>query len=364
MASLKDIAREAGVSVATVSTVLSGKGRSVGLHEGTCEKVRRVAESLRYRPNLTARGLRTKRGYAIGLLFYNPRELLYAEILAEIHALLLPHGYAGICAFWNTMEEAKVAFNAVIGRGVDGLITSHDDLSLIPKGVPTVLLVQRHPDYDCVCGDRDQSMRDAVRYLLRLGHRRIGTLNLHRPWYEPVINAVLAEHGVRTPVVWTSPVGFDYRGSSVKGMTEILAYPPQKRPTALICRNDTVAMIAMSEAGRHGLRVPDDLSVIGFDGVTLGSISNPPLTSFGVPPIELAKHLVDLMVRRLHDPVAPRVEMLLAQRLMERGSCAPPASRQGEAGSLLDGRVPVSLASPSGVGPKGRTGWAHKSMLR
>ena len=327
MASLKDIALEAGVSVATVSTVLSGKADSVGIRQQTRKEVRRVAEELGYRPNLAARGLRTKRSYALGILLYNPRELIYSDLVAEIQALLPAQGYAGICSFWQTMDDARNAFRVVLDRGVDGLITCHDDLTLIPKGMPAVLFQNRHPDYDSVYRDAEPAMRRAVNYLLDLGHSRLGCLNVDRVKHEKTILSVLRKRGVSTAPFWTRTVQ-GLPADQGRCMEDILALPAAKRPTALICRNDTAAMYGMSVAGQHGIRVPQDMSFIGFDDVSMGTISNPPLTTLGVPADELANHLVDLMVRRLKTPDAPRRELALEQRLVVRHSCAPPNLRK------------------------------------
>jgi DNA-binding LacI/PurR family transcriptional regulator len=106
-------------------------------------------------------------------------------------------------------------------------------------------------------------------------------------------------------------------------MAQFLALPPKQRPTALICRNDTAAMVAMSEAGRHSMTVPGDLSVIGFDAVDMGAITNPPLTSVGVAPAELARRAVALLIHRLADPDAPCENILLQPELVARASCAP-----------------------------------------
>jgi DNA-binding LacI/PurR family transcriptional regulator len=326
MASLKDIALKAGVSVATVSTVLSGKADSVGIKQQTRKDVRRVAEQLGYRPNLAARGLRTKRSYALGILLFNPRELLYSDLVAEIQALLPAQGYAGICSFWQTMADAPDAFRVVLDRGVDGLITCHDDLSLIPKGMPAVLFENRHPDHDSVCRDGATAMRLAVNYLLDLGHTHLGCLSVDRAKHEGTIESVLRERGVKQEPFWTREIPrslVDYG----RCMDDILAQPAAQRPTALICRNDTIAMYGMSVAGQNGIRVPQEMSFIGFDDVSLGRISNPPLTTLGVPAEELARHLVDLMIRRLKDPDAPRQDLMLEPRLVVRHSCAPPAKR-------------------------------------
>ena len=326
MASLKDIAMEAGVSVATVSTVLSGKADAVGIQALTRKHVRHVADRLGYRPNLTARGLRTKRSYALGILLYNPRELIYSDLVSEIQALLPAHGYAGICSFWQTMDDAPDAFRVVLDRGVDGLITCHDDLTLIPKGMPAVLFESRHPAYDSVSRDGETAMRKAVHYLLDVGHTHLGCLSLDRAKHQNTIESVLRERGVTTPIFWTRKelgILVDHR----RCMDDVLALPPAQRPTALICGNDTVAMYGMSVAGQNGIRVPQDMSFIGFDDVSMGLISNPPLTTMGVPADALAKHLVDLMFRRLQTPDAPRTELLLEQRLVVRHSCAPPNAR-------------------------------------
>ena len=336
MASLQDIAAEVGVSVATVSAVLSGKADHFRISEPMRLKVRQAARRLRYRPNLAARGLRTGQTYVIGLLFNNPRELIYAELLSHIQALLHHHGYAGICAFWETMPDAPAAFASVLDRGVDALITSHDDLSLIPAGVPAVLLFQKDGVHDSVCRDGAKAMRFAVDHLLDWGHRRLGVLDLNPATHEPLLTPVLRERGLDLDPFWTWHPETNVTTGSRRCIAEILSLPPEKRPTALICRNDTVAMVAISEAGRHGLTVPGDLSVIGFDAVSMGDIANPPLTTVGVPPAELASRAVELLIRRLDSPDADFCETLLVPELIQRASCAPPPDR-----TVSDGGQPA-----------------------
>lgn len=324
--SLNDIAKEAGVSTATVSLVLSGKASDFGIAKATRENVLKVARRLRYRPNLAARGLRKGRTYVVGLLFNNPRELIYAELLSCIQTELHHRGYAGICAFWETMSGAPEAFGSVIDRGVDALITSHDDLSLIPDSVPAVLLFQTDDRHDSVNRDGVAAMRLAAHHLLDLGHRRLGVVDLNRETHEALLADALRERDLDLAAYWTydeDDVG--YRDGVMRCMEEILSLPPDTRPTGLICRNDTAAMIAISEAGRRGLRVPHDLSVIGFDAVSMGAIANPPLTSVGVDPAELACRAVALLIRRLNDSDAPCERIVLQPELITRASCAPPS---------------------------------------
>lgn len=322
--SLSDIAKEAGVSTATVSLVLSDKAAAAGIAKSTHEKVRQVARRLNYRPNLMARGLRTRQTFTLGLLFHNPRELIYAELISNIHALLRPYGYACICAFWDdNLDAAGEAFRTVVDRGVDLLITSHDDVSLIPPNIPAVLLFQDDGINDCISRDSRAGMQKAVNCLLELGHRRIGGVNLNPKSLGRLASEMLAASGCDVTSFWAHDPDGDYLAGSRRCLATLLDLPPETRPTALICRNDTVAMVAMSEAGRRGLNVPRDISVIGFDGVTMGALSNPPLTSVGVPPAELARETVALMMRRLKNPAAPRQVIKLVPDLTLRESCAP-----------------------------------------
>lgn len=324
MASLQDIATDVGVSVATVSAVLSNNTVGIRVSDATRRKVRQSAGRLRYRPNLSARGLRTGRTYAVGLLFFSFRELIYAELQSEIQTLLSAFGYSGICATWDTRTDAEKAFRTVIDRGVDGLVTSHGDLSLLPSDKPSVLLFQDDGANDCVCRDGEVAMQRAVDHLLDLGHRRFGTVDVKPEPHQDLIRDALRKRGVETEPFWTYDADLDFLAGSRRCMTEILDLPPETRPTALICRNDTVAMSAISEAGRRGLHVPRDVSIVGFDGVSLGALANPPLTSVGIPPAELARHVVDLMIRRLNTPEAPRTALRLKPDLIARNSSAPP----------------------------------------
>lgn len=340
---MKDIAGEAGFSVPTVSAVLGGRADKLGIKAETRRRIREAAKHLNYRPNLAARGLRTNRTYTIGLMLHSPRELIYAEMLSAIQARLLAHGYAGICAFWNDMDEARTAFRAVLDRGVDGLISCHDDLTLLPENLPTVLFQQRHPRCDSIVRDGEESMRRAVDYLVDLGHRRIGTIFLDRKRFEERIRRSLLARGIAHPPFWTAGRHKDHAAAIQDCLAAFFALPGTERPTALICRNDTTAMTVISLLGAQGLAVPDDVSVLGSDGVSLGAWTNPPLTTFGVPPSALAKRLVDLLLRRIKQPDAPFSELLLRQPLIERRSCAPP--KAATSNEDADRRAPVKRAA-------------------
>jgi LacI family transcriptional regulator len=332
MVSQRDIADAVGVSVATVSTVLANKFAALGISEATADRVRREAQRLGYRRNLTASGLRTRKHYAIGLMFFNPSELLYGELLTELQASLTKQHYAGVCAFWHGYDDVASAFESVVSRGVDGILTCHSDLTFVPDGVPVVTFEARNPRHDCVYRDGGDAVRRALRHLLGLGHRRLGLVNMNRSEHETLVMDELQRFRVEAAPVWVADVKQDYLYESRQAVARLLDQPCGRRPTALICRNDTVAMQAMSVAGRMGLRIPADLSVVGFDNVSIGAMTNPPLTTLGVTPAVLAGKLVDLMMRRLEKPGAPVQQVKLRKQLVIRDSSAPPPDAPARAG--------------------------------
>jgi len=329
MVSQRDIAEALGVSVATVSTVLANKSAALGISEATAGRVRRAARRLGYRPNLTASGLRTRRHYAIGLMFFNPSELLYGELMTELQARLTACHYAGVCAFWHDEQDVGAAFESVVSRGVDGLITCHADSSVIPAGLPAVTFEWQAPAWDSVVRDGPDAVLRGLRHLLSLGHRRIGMLNMNRDAHEREVVAEMRRQGVDEAPVWVANVRRNYLDESRRAVGRLLSAPPSTRPTALMCRNDTVALMAMSVAGRLGLQIPGDLSVLGFDNVAIGAMANPPLTTLGIRPAELARQLVELMMRRLETPDATVKRIRLQKRLVIRDSCAPPPGAAG-----------------------------------
>ena len=329
MVSQRDIAEALGVSVATVSTVLANKSAALGISQATASRVRRTARRLGYSPNLTASGLRTRRHYAIGLMFFNPSELLYGELMTELQARLTACHYAGVCAFWHDEQDVGAAFESVVSRGVDGLITCHADSSVIPAGLPAVTFEWQAPAWDSVVRDGPDAVLRGLRHLLSLGHRRIGMLNMNRDEHEREVVAEMRRQGVDEAPVWVANVRRNYLDESRRAVGRLLSAPPSTRPTALMCRNDTVALMAMSVAGRLGLQIPGDLSVLGFDNVAIGAMANPPLTTLGIRPAELARQLVELMMRRLETPDATVKRIRLQKRLVIRDSCAPPPGAAG-----------------------------------
>jgi LacI family transcriptional regulator len=316
---IQDIADACGLSKTIVSYVLSN-APNCRISDAKRKLIHKTVKRLGYRPNFAARSLSLKKYHTIGLLFHSIRNYVYTELLANIQKRLSASNYATIFDFWEAPEESPKAFDAVLSRGVDGIITCHEDHSLIPPGFPAVLLHSSNPKYDSIVLERTESLREATNYLLDLGHSAIGTLCLNMELYGPIIRECFRERGIKFDNSFVYG-GHGYSEDGYKAMRQLLA--AAKRPTALICCNDTVAIGGIAAAGEAGLRLPEEMSFIGSDNIQLGRFSNPSLTSCGVELDELAGKLVELMLRRLNTPEAEILSLIIPQKLFIRNSTVP-----------------------------------------
>lgn len=324
-----DIAREADTSVPTVSRVLAGRGGEFGITPETSRRVQEAARLLGYKVNVAARALRTKRHLTVGVLFHSTSEPLYAELVPAIQARLYARGYAAICGFWTDPDaEAAATIRAVVDHGVDGVITCHEpgqlpaDISEMP---PTVFFAIDDPARDTVGVNGDESLVEAVSFLVAKGHRRLALVGIPRSYAD----AILAPY----PDLPVSLHGFDidYAALDAPGsggleavVGHLAAMAPAKRPSGVVCRNDLVAVRLLALLAQAGLRVPDDISVIGFDDTRLARWSSPSLTSSGAPVGKLADALVDTLFARLANPGAPPLHVVVPRVLNARGSTAAP----------------------------------------
>ncbi len=320
-----DIAREAGTSVPTVCRVLAGRGEECGITPETARRVSEAAARLGYKPNLVARALRTKRHLTVGVLFHSTAEPLYAELVPAIQARLYARGYAAICGFWTDPEaEAASTIRAVIDHGVDGVITCHSPEQFsadIPERPPAVFFASDDPTCDTVTVNGAESLVDAVSFLVAKGHRRLALVDIPHSYAD----AILAPH--LTLQVSLHGFDIDYASLDAPGaggleavVSHLAAMAPAKRPTGIVCRNDLVAVRLLALLAQAGLRVPDDVSVLGFDDTRLARWSSPPLTSSGAPVGKLADALVDTLFARLENPLAPPFHVVVPRVLNVRKS--------------------------------------------
>ncbi len=342
VASIKDIARLAGVSVTTVSRVLSDNPR-VG--EATRAKVKRAIGATGYRPNLLARGLRSGSGNVIGLAV--------PEILPEPFAALIQHtgrfcaerGFGLMVGSTGGTPQAEGAFiEDLLRRHVDGIIFSRvSDRSRVitfleQSNIPVVILDRSldRENIPTVVLDNRRAGAMAAEHLVRLGHRAIGVvtgpqdIGLCRE-RQRGFTAALGRHGLRIPDSMVFEGDFRPETGRVAARALLEAGLPI---TALWCHNDLMAFGAMHTFARHGVRVPEDLSVVGMDDSTICELMDPTLTTVTQPFEEMCRRAVELIVGLRTGQWTQERHVVLSPGIVIRESSAAPV-RASAAGVRL-----------------------------
>jgi LacI family transcriptional regulator len=337
-ATIHDVARRAGVSPMTVSRVVNGE-RNV--REATREAVLAAVKDLKYAPNPAARTLAGAQATRIGLLYTNPSAAYLSEFLlgaldesSRKSAQLMLEKFEISDA---AAERAAVA--RLIDGGVSGVVLpppvceSHVILTELKKArIPTVAVAtgRFRADASCVRIDDFKAAYEMTRYLLGLGHRRIGFIKGHPNQTASGERMLGFETALRESDLSPQPPRieqgyFTYR-SGLEAAEKLISARP--RPTAIFASNDDMAAAVVSVAHRKGLDVPKDLSVVGFDDTAIATTVWPELTTIRQPIAAMAETALDVLVRdirrrRSGENVAP-VDQLVAHTLIERESASAP----------------------------------------
>jgi LacI family transcriptional regulator len=353
-ATLRDVARVAGVHPGTVSRALNPQTRGL-VNERTAQRVLDAARELGYRPNPIARGLRTNRSNTIGVLVPDLLNPLFAAVVRGIEDGLREAGYTPLIANTdNDPEREKMAYEAMSARQVDGFIaaTATRDHWLLADQVRSgakVVLVNRRVDSDAipaVTGDDHEGVRLAVEHLAELGHDRIahlaGPQSLYTGWsrHQGFVDAMRARKLELDEHLMVFSEGFTER-EGARCCGELLER--RRDFTAIVAGNDLLALGCYDALEERGLSCPDDLSVVGYNDMPFVARFRPPLTTVRVPHYELGSTAAELMLEQLQGLEAPPRQLLLAPELVIRGSTAaalggtPPSTAQRRKGDLRHG---------------------------
>lgn len=327
--SILDIATRAGVSPATVSRVFNSPEQ---VSETTREQVLHVAREHGYRPNASARTLRTQRSRVLGVVLPTLNNPVFTECLQGIAQATATHGYAIMPATTeykvNHEMEAVAQLQAF---GVDGVILVVSDAqssraleSLKTSKTPYTLIYNRHPDHPCVSVEGELAVHELVQKMVHLGHTRIamvcGQLKASDRAQQRYAGFVTGMKQARLEAAELIEVPF------VETAIEQISVSLKKdnRPTALICSNDLLAIRAIRAAHQCGLRVPQDISVTGFDGIQLGQDLTPALSTISQPNYEMGRQSVLLLVKAINESRVPesRESLTLACQFQWGESCA------------------------------------------
>jgi DNA-binding LacI/PurR family transcriptional regulator len=337
MPTIKDVAREAGVSIATVSYVLNNK--NTFFSEGTRQQVLEAVERIGYTPNVTARNLKSSQTRLIGYAWH---EVPYGQVNSVLdhftYSLAQSAEAAGyhVLTFTHPLHDPVPVYEELIKtHRVDGVVLAgtiaNDERIrfLIEAEFPFVSFGRSNPEWHFPWVDTDgqRGICEAVNYLHNLGHRRIAIA----AWPEESISG---EFRVAGYVEALQKAGLalypDYilRGiHSEKFGREALAYwyrlPEAERPTAVIAVSDLIAVGVMNEARERGMVIGDTLSVIGFDDAPMGQYLTPSLTTVRQPIGEISQALVTMLESILDKRILTEHKLLIAPQLIVRNSCGP-----------------------------------------
>ncbi|APW36229.1 LacI family transcriptional regulator [Rhodoferax koreense] len=331
MATIRDVALHAGVSVTTVSHVVNDT-RHVSLEGRT--RVEAAIRALGYVPSAVARSLKSNTTRTLGMLTPNSSNPYFAEIVRVVEDRCFAAGYTLILC--NTEDESSrqsVYLKVLAERRIDGLIvvSTGDDEALVSQlrglPMPTVLLDREIDDPGCdlvETAHRDGGLL-AVRHLLSLGHRRIACIGgpEHVSAGEQRIEGwrlALSESGAASDagaMLWrggfTSQGGYEAMHAILRGA---------HRPSAVFVCNDLMAIGALRALHESGLRVPDDISIVGFDDIELAAYTCPPLTTVAQPKHLIGALAVDMLLERVDGRRREMRKLVLQPELRVRASTA------------------------------------------
>ena len=333
MVRLKDIAKACGVSAATVSRALNG---IPCISREQAEFIRRTAKEMGYCPNAAARTLKTSRSGSIGILYEDRLDHEYfSSLLTALRQAAENRGYDLTIIGRDSSGSSDNYYDHARKRNVDGVIVIQADfdsasvIRLATSTIPSVIIDHMYSGCDCVGSDNRASVEQLVRYAFSLGHRRIafvagqqGAVGRERlaGYYK-----VCAELGIRVPASYVREGGFHDPDLCVKIIRELLA--GEDKPTCVLCPDDFSCLGAISLLADSGIRVPEDVSLIGYDGITVGRMVRPPLTTYRQDTDRIAAEAVSLLLEAVERPEEHQPRQVIVEGTLVRGGTVKALSR-------------------------------------
>jgi LacI family transcriptional regulator len=322
---LADIARAAGTSASTASRALSGRGY---VSEDARERLREVADRLGYVPNASARTLKQRTSRVVGVAVSDLGNQFYARLASGIEQTLREADYQMVLVSDNSDQVQEIACaRAFVAMRAAGVIMTPADAAaaaLLARNSVAVVEVDRQlADVPCdaVVIDNEGGGRAATAHLLELGHRRIGLLVADTNWTTDAgrlagYRAAHAEAGLSVDERLIVPIGFHAPDADAR----IAALLDEQAPTGIFAANNELAEHAWNVLRARGLRLPRDISLVGFDDVGWTSMVEPAITVIAQPTIELGRRAAQLLLRRIVDPGCEPAVECLEPTLVRRGS--------------------------------------------
>jgi DNA-binding LacI/PurR family transcriptional regulator len=337
-ATSKLVAELAGVSQTTVSFVLNNV-EGANISEETRQRVFQAARELNYVPDMTARSLARGMSHNIALVLAQPHRQVFIDeyipnILIGINQVTQEHGFRILVEIVASDRPFDVYANLIQSKEAAGIIVNfnyvtQEDIEQIAactaEGLPIVSLADIHKDVYSVSINKLNGVRQAVKHLINLGHRRIGCIsyapektNPHAEDRLHIYRRVLEHAGITPDPAWVGYGEYDPE-TGYQTMKSLLQISPLL--TAFYAMNDVMAFGAINALQEAGLRVPEDIAIVGFDDIRLARFATPPLTTIYEPDVEHGHKAAEMLVDLIHGKIPAEKHIKLATRLVVRQSC-------------------------------------------
>lgn len=335
---LRDLAREVGVHPSTISRVLSGDP-SARLAETTRARILELAAETGYRPNRLARSLKTQRTHILGMLIPDITNPFFSSMFRAVEDVAGHAGYNVIlCNTDDRADRFGQHVNTLCDGHVDAVLTATAHRAdpaidvLRDRGLPYMLVNRRRddPKDSFVIADDHAGTRAVIDHLAGLGHRRIAHLAGAREisttsTRQDSYRDALIAHGLPIDDDLIVEGGLTEQ-TGEQAMRRLLERPREQWPTAIFAANDLAALGAMAAAQAAGLRVPTDLSVVGYNDIPLAARATPALTTVRVPVYEMGRRATSVLIERLSGPhlagPSEPIGVVMPTQLIVRGSTA------------------------------------------
>ena len=325
---LKDVAAASGVSISSASRALDERTPT---RSAAAAHVRKIAEELGYRRNSFASSLRRGETRTLGVLVPRLSDTVMALMFEELEKAASSRGYfAMVATSGDDPEDERRAAETLLDRNVDGLILAtarlDDELPrlLRERKVAHALVLRTDGISPSALGDDEVGGYLAVRHLIDLGHRDIAVVT--GPAFTSTGTArlrgarnALAEAGLQPREEWLIAAGYGIENGYTAGEA-LLSGAPQSRPTAIFAANDNIALGVMAAAHRNGIKIPDDLALVGYNDTPLSARLPTPLSSVRVPLDQIAATAIDLVV---NPGTEPRIRRSMPTLIPRQSSGTP-----------------------------------------
>ncbi|MBU3023248.1 LacI family DNA-binding transcriptional regulator [Aestuariibacter sp. A3R04] len=328
MATIRDVSREAGLSIATVSRAISHPEM---VSKASLVKVSKAIEKLQYKPNLSSQKFRKQRTYTIVVLVPNIANLFFTEVISGIEDAAAKHGYHVLLGDTRDNHQREKDFIALVeSKQADGLIQLRPHLPGVSDSFSHLKAVNvagcAGTPYSSVRIDNKEAAEKAVGYLISQGHTRIGVItglkdNSHTIERLQGYHNAMSAAGLVADPTWTIEGDF----TLLSGWQGAQAFMRLKdKPTALFCMNDEMAIGAIKALKEKGVSIPDTLSVVGFDDLPFANYCDPALTTIRQPAMNMGVKAAEVLFQMIDGQAPQQSEYVLPFELIVRDSVKAP----------------------------------------